>query len=130
MAINLSKEKIIFAHQNIFGSLYPSSLKNNFLDKVRVKICKILLVIFVNLLNLKNFLLRIFYSKKKNNYNLKDIKINLPSIDSKKLLENGWCFIENFCDKQNYELIKENFPDECFFSFKPTTIKYAANLNW
>ncbi len=126
MAINLSKEKIIFAYQNIFGSLYPSSLKNNFLGKVRVKICKILLIIFVNFLNLKNFLLRIFYSKKKNIYNLKNIKINLPAIDSKKLLENGWCFIENFCDKQNYELIKENFPDECFFNFKPTTIKYYA----
>ena len=125
MAINLSKEKIIFAYQNIFGSLYPSSLENNFLDKIRVKICKILLFFLIYILNLKNYFQRIFTFKARiENQKLQNIKLNFSQENSKNLLQNGWCFIENFCDEKNYHLIRDNFPKNYFFDYKPTTIKY------
>lgn len=127
MAIKLSKEKIIFANQNIFGSFYPSSLEKNFLDKIRIKICKILLFFFTYILNIKNFCLRVInFNKIKKNCKLNNIKLNFSTESSKHLLEHGWCFIENFCDKENHNLVRENFPSEFFFNFKPTSIKYYA----
>lgn len=116
MAINFSPKQIQRAKINFYGSFY--SEKNKF--------SKLILLIYkrvnIRIINYVNYLLRIRFklfnnSKKKLNYklNFQHLSHNIISESSSNFIKNGYCYLENFLNEDNYVNLKNNWPPKCFF---------------
>tara|TARA_Y100000389_G_scaffold203325_1_gene251411 strand:+ start:3917 stop:4780 length:864 start_codon:yes stop_codon:yes gene_type:complete len=116
MAINFSPKQIKRAKINFYGGYY--SEKNQFL-KLILHIYKRVKIRIVNYIN---YLLRIKFkllnnSKKSFNYklNFQHLSHNIISESSSSFIKNGYCYLENFLNEENYVNLKNNWPHKCFF---------------
>ena len=116
MAINFSSKQLRRAQINFYGALYA-------IDSKPLKfILRILKMFKIRMINYTNYILRskikFFLRPKKisnSRINFKHLSDDLISKCSSSFIKNGYCYLENFLNKDIYIDLLNNWPHKVFF---------------
>jgi len=126
MAENISQKITDKAFCNAY---YVPNIKSPLIKKIfKLFLIKTVSFYRVTIFYIKKLFLKLFLIFINNNNNTKCSVVKIRNINFKEksdeLRKNGWCYIENFLDEQNYENIKQNWPKNIFLKFKNNPIKF------
>ena len=128
MAIKISDRLVTESFEKAY---YVSKIKNKFLKKI-IKIInifflkksrKIQFYVLLFLANSYTFIKCLLTQKKNSPHDL----IIFKKITEEQIIffqKNGWLFIENFLNKDEYNVLNKSWPSNFFFKFKNNPIKY------
>tara|TARA_Y100000996_G_scaffold383484_1_gene339449 strand:+ start:411 stop:1250 length:840 start_codon:yes stop_codon:yes gene_type:complete len=125
MAIELSDKMLEFANKNLYGKLYSHKT-----DKTLFKILNFFLVLILRvriyLINICRKILKLFSFLDKDTQSNIEIKTSLANnsnLIKKKVLEKGYCFLDNFFNNDYYLFLNENFPKKYKFNKSKNALK-------
>ena len=125
MAVELNEKMLEIAEKNLYGKLYSYNT-----DKVLLKIVNFFLVLILRVkiysTNILRKFLKLFSILDTNNQSNIEITTSITqnsNLIKKDILEKGYCYIENFFNKDYYFFLNKNFPKKYKFHKSKNALK-------